>query len=495
MSVAEEPQAIEITNLGPIPRLTLPILPGGGVVLALGPNGSGKTHAVKAVQALYDSSVRPGLSHTDGTPNGTIAGPGLTIRLGKVNTKRGELEVEAIDSECDPSKLVDPGIVDPVAADRDRLRRLTRMRRVQVSDEAWQELLAKAPGGGIAAESVLIDGFDAVAQAAQIKKRLNDEALTLEKDGKAKESKANGLREAVKDVPKTAPACDGSAEDWSDKIADAKRKRAARAEAMERAEASKAKLAELGDGLSVQDAADRYNAASNEATDTAATVAELEEQLDEARRIHEAKRADLHRAHDALQAAERHYRLRKESLAAIESVVPDAPSDEELAELEARKVAANEAEKTAQRVAEAAAQRAKADATYEEARQALNAAEDLRTLAKRTDDILAAALASAGLQGVQVHDGRLCVATDRGPRELFADLSQGEKWKFAIEQSAAGFDAANDRMRLLPVCQEAWEGLDPTNRRLVDLLAKQHRVTIYSAQAADGELRAEEYAG
>lgn len=498
MSIAE-PKSIDIDNVGAIGHLSFPILEEGGVFLATGPNGSGKSTALLGVRALYDPSVRPGLNKSDAAPSGKIAAPGLEIRLGKVNTKKGELEVVSIDCDCDPSKLVDPGIQNPAAADRERTRILIRMRGIKIDRERWANLLAGVKRAGLAEE--MPEELDAVGQAAFIKKKLNDDALTLEKEGKAKESTANGLREAVKDVPRDRVAVPESSDSIAELIADAKRKRTAKAEAEASTAEAREKLTKIdGEGRDL----DAEHRAAIKAESQAWTslqvvvdeILELEKRLDSLRG-HEKVLSEKHTSATRERAsAEERLRVRNETAALLESLVPSAPSDEELADLERRKANAKAIEDANARVAEAAAQRAKADAVYEEARVALNSAEDLRTLAKRTDEVIAEALATSGIEGVSVNEGRLCVATDRSPTELFGELSSGEKWSFAIGQVAARLnDAPEGSARLVSIEQPAWEGLDPKNRRLVYSLSKQYRVNVYSAVAGEGELRVEEYAG
>lgn len=78
--------------------------------------------------------------------------------------------------------------------------------------------------------------------------------------------------------------------------------------------------------------------------------------------------------------------------------------------------------------------------------------------------------------------------TKRG-ETFFNDLSAGERWKIALD---VAIDAVGER-GLIPLAQEAWEGLDPVNRRLIADHVRGRKVTVITAQCDAGELRAEPF--
>ena len=111
------------------------------------------------------------------------------------------------------------------------------------------------------------------------------------------------------------------------------------------------------------------------------------------------------------------------------------------------------------------------------AKQHRSDADKLRAAGKATDDILSGLVGKLGT-ALKVKSGRLILDTKRG-ETCFADLSPGERWKIAldiaIEQVGAG--------GVLPIPQEAWESLDPTNRRmLAEHVAGKH-VTFITAES------------
>ena len=78
------------------------------------------------------------------------------------------------------------------------------------------------------------------------------------------------------------------------------------------------------------------------------------------------------------------------------------------------------------------------------------------------------------------------ISTDRGPDELFGELSHGERWKAAIDVCVSS--VGNKALIVIP--QEAWEGIDPANRTELADHAKSNHVTILTAECGDGEIEA-----
>jgi hypothetical protein len=112
-------------------------------------------------------------------------------------------------------------------------------------------------------------------------------------------------------------------------------------------------------------------------------------------------------------------------------------------------------------IREAREAKARADQFAGLASQLRADAERLRDAAKATDTVLSDAVASDTLW---VEDGRLMVKHD-----------------------------ARGKCPFGPIPQHAYEGLDPDNRRLIHETARELRVNILTAEAANGELRAETY--
>lgn len=177
---------IELNHVGPIEHLTIPCPKDGGVVVLKGRNGSGKSHALESVEAIYSASSRKGLRHKDGVPSGTIVGMGVTVRLGRQNTVRGKLDelvCESLEGRVDPSQLVDPGIKDPIKADARRLQSLIRLGNIKVPAETWSASL------GTAADDIVVQDLvddDPIVTADRIRRRLHEVARKQEKQAQSK---------------------------------------------------------------------------------------------------------------------------------------------------------------------------------------------------------------------------------------------------------------------------------------------------------------------
>ncbi|KKM99272.1 hypothetical protein LCGC14_1149470 [marine sediment metagenome] len=118
-------------------------------------------------------------------------------------------------------------------------------------------------------------------------------------------------------------------------------------------------------------------------------------------------------------------------------------------------------------------------------------AERLRAAAKATDAVLSNALAVTGCP-LRVEAERLVVTTDRGPSTFYADLSQGERSRIAVDLAIEAVGEGG----LIPLVQEFWEGLDPKNQRAIATAAREADVSILTAKATDGEtVTAEVFAG
>ena len=129
-----------------------------------------------------------------------------------------------------------------------------------------------------------------------------------------------------------------------------------------------------------------------------------------------------------------------------------------------------------------------ASALKHAALQAEKEAIRLRDAAKATDDVLSKAVQSLGCS-LRVSHGRLVTDTERG-EELFADLSEGEKYSLVIPIAIEAVGKGG----LITLPQEAWQGLDPANKRLVASKVEGSGVILLTAQATeDSELKAEQF--
>ena len=475
---------IELNNVGPIEHLSIPVPEGGGVVVLKGPNGSGKTHGIDATASLYDKGVRKSMTKSDGVPSGTITGKGVTVRLGRVNTAKGELECESLDGRVDPSQLVDPGIKDAEKADAKRLAAVVRLGGVIVSPEAW--LASLGPDPIVPIEN--LTGDDPVVIADRIRRAYHKAALELEKESGSKSNQGTTLLESVAELPTEVADADELAKAFdtaSEALTVATTRHDSYQESLLAFEGAKEKLA----GLPLVDVSGLA-----EERDHFANLASLRaEEIEEAEKALSAMKADfseLESSHtlavQKLDAANEQESARLSLKAVLEAGLPKEVTRDEIGKLTLAKSEARTAIQNAEVVRRGIETRNNADKMLELAEAAAAKAVKYRDVARSTDAVLEQALVDAGFEAVKIHDGRLCVASDRG-LEPFSELSHGERWRMALDFAAQGLPEGS----VLPVAQEAYEALDPSNRQQIAELAKERGLVIVTALASDGDLRAE----
>lgn len=495
-------KSISLEHVGPIKQLSVPVPEGGGVVVLRGPNGSGKTHAVKAVEAMVNPAVRRSLRASDGVPSGRIDGLGLTIRLGRSNTARGELEAQALDASCDPSVLVDPGLKDADAADRKRLGTLVRLAGLRLTAEDWATMFEGMQDLREFVDLEAMAGDDPVQTADRIRRRLHELALKEERLGQTADQESEALMRTVAEVDLSASVDEEAIrhriKTRSELLVVGRQQREAAEKARTLAERARRELdAERMAGDTLAEAETRVRSAAERLCEAGQTVERAKEVLRMAQaelaKAEESQRlaaAEARHATDVLSNARQREAEREKWQDVLSASIPACPSEAELAEI-AQHLDADQTDLSyCGVVKQAKARREQAAELKDRAHGFAQRAEQLRTMARSTDGVLEQALERAGFCRVKVHDGRLCVESDRG-LEPVSELSHGERWKLALDLAASGLGAGG----LLAVCQEAWESLDPSNRQHVAGLAKERGLVIVTAEATGGDLRAEEFAG
>jgi hypothetical protein len=503
MNVATKPnESIVIQNVGPISRLEIPIPEGGGVVVLRGECGQGKSHAIKSVAALRDNGARNELRPTDGWPSGSVEGLGVTVRLGRRNTARGELVCESLDSGVDPSVLVDPGIKDPVKADSRRLATLVQLAAIQVPTERWVQQCDRF-ADSIAVKDLVSD--NPVETADRIRRRLHEFALSQEKIGESQVGEAATLAKSVADVDVKSdcdPVAQAAMIDAANTaLAEAKAKQAAFSTAAQAYSAAKAKLADTKAGLMSVEMCEGHLAlaivtherAWSELSSVSSQLQSLERQVEAMRGIVQSAQSDADRKAQAIKDAEHNLqtaRAQHADIAELEKLVraqlPDHVPDEVIADLFAKRSQALEAAKQGEVVRRAKETLAKAEALAKKGNDTLAEAEAVRIIARSTDQVLEQALVDAGYDTIRVLDGRLCVISERG-HEPVSELSTGERWELALDIAARSLPSGG----LLSVHQEGWQALDPSLRSRVAAMAKARGLVIVTAQVDAGQLRAE----
>lgn len=479
--------AIEISDVGPVQQLTIPVHP--GVVVLRGPNDCGKSETLKAVSRLAGGN--DAISCREKAASGSVEGLGVKITVRQSARRSGELEALSIEGKLSIADLVSPPIKDPAAADRHRIKALLQLTGV----EADWAMFAHLHGvrDHISHDSMECD--DLVEMAAKIKRDL-EAASRKEADAAEKaDSQAAALKQSADGVD-SAIETDGDLLQAA--LEDALYNQGQIVSQSRSAEEAKARAVTASERLSKKTSPPDVEGAEKELADRqaacdefAATVRKLEEQLvavkaewraAEMRLVAAAERVKLEKAHAESVACW------KETIGAAASV--ECPTPEQIEAAATKVKQAREAiEKAA--VARQAKKNAEESRTlYDLANSHRKAADQLRDAARATDNVLSDAVDSDSLT---VKGGRLVTKhSDRG-EVFYAERSDGTRWKIAIDEAIKRIRMSGDGMGLIPIPQASWSELDPANKAAIHEYAVRNNVVIVTAEATDGELRAEAF--
>lgn len=477
-------RAVEIENVGPIERLTVP-LPPSGVVVLHGRNGAGKSHALAALDSLV--SGRGKLPCRDGARSGMVEGVGARLSIGRSTRRTGEAEVATLEGRFDISQLVDPGLKDSEAADKARIKALIQLSGAKADAAEFAALLPEGVSLGSLVEAAE-QSADPVTLAAQIKRALESQARAQEKIAAEKRTEATAIRQNAGGVDDAGP----SLQETEAAIQEAllaeqavKQKAASVAEQIAAAANARKALAELqaGDTQDVAavsemlaDAKKRVETIRGERADLMAKLTEIQQAIREAdSRINSALATEGGLAVQLDNAKKRATRTQvlENVIAAAPEPVPQAEIDaasDRLAEAKGRyglAVQADNARKALER----------ANAVLEAATEATRRADLLRNAGRALDDVLSGMVARV-TDALKVSGGQLVVAATGEP---FERLSHGEGWRIALEIAANMVGTGG----IVVVPQEAWEGQDPINRAEIAEIARAVGILIVTAECSD----------
>lgn len=503
---------IYVENVGKIDRFTIPIADEGGITVIRGENDIGKSILIRCVAAIAGEKIR--LSVRDNQPQGLIEGLGVRITVGGRQLSAGELEAETLSGKFSVAELVDPRLKTEAAAAAARIKAL-----LSVTEVHADPTLFYGPCGGkeLFQEHVKPDRLkdaDLVEMARRVREDFHDAARAAEGRSETCYSRAAGLRESIHGLDLEAPHDEEqlrkAREDavrGEDRIT-AKRDECDRA--LKQIEEDEQTLEQLGASLPDLRAKDArlenaIGKAEEEAERVAAAaqeVARLEAELAKAKQTHAAAVEAKDRADQDVAAARESHTdaaAEHERFAAIRERINrrdqwqrERPTDQALEAAKARAVRAREAESRGVEIRRALEVKRKISEAEAEGQEAKIEAERLRDAAVSTDTVLSNAVKSPKFRVV---NGELVVATERGENTPYRELSDGIRWKLALEEAARTLRKfSKSQLALLPVPQEAWDGLSNRNRGLIARYCKHFRISAVTAQADAGDLRAEIYA-
>lgn len=468
--VVESPE-FEISNSGPIKKLRFKAEPGSVTVLR-GPNGSGKTTALNDINRVMGGKA-PKSTKRDGAMNGHVKAPGVTLRVTVAGNGRpsGDLEVTPVDVDLTIADIVDPGVKDPVAADRRRVEALVHV--LQKSADLSRFDKAVEPGGipveDLASQKT-IGCTDVVGMARSLKRDVDEYARDMEKDADDLSAEAEAIRELCAGI-------DLSKESDPDALeAEVEKARDALSQLRVRVDESKRLRESVGDVTAptadeVQEAEENLRVLTNQSTAAAELVLELRDELRQA----EENADNLKRLVDNADITLK--RLRTASEAA--KVVGAAPTDEELVAASQRLEAARKAQTDGASVRLAKEKAPIADKKETEAMFIREKAEVMRNCGKQ---VLLTLSELIGGELFQVdEDGRLLANHPKRGWMFYSEMSDGERWERAIKVVAEEFKETPHSLLLLP--QAAWQDLDATARRAVVDAVKDTPLAIITGEA------------
>jgi len=467
-------RTVEIENVGPIEKLSIP-LPEAGVIVLRGRNGVGKSHALAAVDSLISGRGKPPCR--DGAEKGLVEGFGARLTIGRSQRRTGEAEVVTLEGKLDISQLVQPPIKDEEAADRQRIKALVQLSGQSADLNAFAKIL---PPGMKLDELVPPSerSEDPVVLAGQIKRALEAEARMIEKKLQGLQVDLAAMEQLI-----TEPPQPGIPEVQEEAIAQAKAAyiEAQKAEAALRVRAEEVKKrrqqAEKAKSVlaSLQADLEKQNVETLQTQEK-----ELAEQIGKLEKALAVARERLNQVQQQLQKA----RQVQSQVEQLKQVIAETPEPISQADLEAASQAVEKARQNLERLESLRRNQqlaAQAQQLTEKIRRGEAVAALVRDAARSTDQVLSD-MVSQVTSRLRVEGGRLVCDTDRGV-EPFGELSPGERWRIALEVAAQQVG----RGGLVTVPQEAWGALDPVNRAEIAQIARQVGVVILTAEADAAE--------
>lgn len=482
-------------NVGPVSEISIPIPDGGGIVVFRGANGTGKSTVLDTIQAAVSGSGK--VPVRDGALNAQFDGFGVTMKIGRSARRIGECEVHSLESRFDLSALVDPGIADPEKADAHRIKALVAL----VSAKADAELFYPLAGGPDEFDAIVspaaVTHTDLLLMAGAIKRDFEAASRKAANEAGTAKARADAARKSAEGVD-VAAKCDGAALQKELEIAvGAKAKIEAEQLGMARtiraAEASRQQLnrsRETYTGPSAEDAADADGLSRRALALAESAVRAAQLALRDAERSEDAARREASAAAGVAQSAKQHAEMIATWQAQIDAAASLAPVNAgDVIRAQGSVEDAREAVENGAIVRRAKAALVAADVAEEERATHEAEADALRNAAKGVDDVLSSVVAKSGvplrIEPVE-NRMRLTLETKRG-RTCFGELSDGERWRLALDIAIQAVGQGGE----ITLAQHAWEGLDFDNRRAIAQQARDGGILIYTAQADEGELRAE----
>jgi hypothetical protein len=455
-----------------------------------GPNDCGKSVTLDAVSRLAGGNGA--VTCRDKAAAGSVEGLGVKISVRQSARRSGELEALSLEGNLNIADLVTPPIKDPVAADRHRIKALLQLTGAHAD---WAMF---APFYGvrdhISHESM--ECADLVEMAAKIKRDL-EAASRKEADAAEKaDARAFACKQALEgidlDVETNADLLQGALEDALFEQGQITAKSQSAKESIDRAREAQERLDKEASPPDVEGAKANLRGHIDCVEAFINQVEELESQLTKAKASLATARANESSAKERLRLEEAHAESVKGWRETIEaSKAIEVPNLDAIKRASARVSECRQAIERAAVVRRAKSKASEATILSDEAKSHRKAADKLRESARATDDVLSEAVASESLT---VRGCRLITQHPERGEVFYAERSDGTRWKLAIDEAIKRIrQLGAERTAIIPIPQAAWSELDPANKAAIHEYAVEKGVTIITAEATDGELRAEAF--
>lgn len=489
---------VTINNIGPIGHAEIILKP--GINRLRGKNESGKSTAIRAVQALTSDAAMETLTPKDGTPVGFVQCGAMTLEIGRRVKRSGFAEVVSIKDPTDIDVLVDPGVKGDDARMRNRIKALLAITGQQITKQDFVDTLPAA------VHDILEDKVEFVSDplesAKRVKRAIETYAREYEREADAKNGEILEVIRSMPECPEVLP--------WTE------------AELKADLEAAVRRKIELEtETRMASEVAAQVQAAQQQATGLATseqelrTLLTLKEEADASLRDRQQRMIAATQARDEAQAAlDRAERAcdnaHQESVAIAQRVKDISNTVERLREVK------NIAERNVPVPPDASeftvieeqrnmilknleAVKAKGKQVEAQGRVAMmrdqhkvfeHQAVVHREAAQAVYDVLSKKLNAPGLK---VKDGEFVLDELGRDGELFDRLSDGKRYQVAIRIATKALRAQHgpEDILVIGIQQKAWEGLDESNQALIEETAIAENVAIVTAQHSMGPLSVE----
>lgn len=502
-------RSIEIRNVGRIEEIVIPCPADGGLVVLVGENGVGKSTALNAVDYALGRDVREKPTKTFGVPgSGLIESEslGVMVKIGQSARRSGELAVQTLTDDFGTDQLIDPREVDPVSADRRRIKSLLKLKGSTAAPEDFLDLFDDRAEMDRLLSPETLKKTDLVELAGAIKRDLQARARGIEDQAGNAEKRVLVLREELSGVEAEAVRAVNIQQlrnDYAEALGRASELKVQREKYLNAVATIERLLREKADVERTAERAEAVNrikeAKLKSLTEIASEVAELEESIRNLQQGLEVKKQAMQTAKAELELAGSEAEKVAVAVAALQNLekqingIGDTPevSENQIAEAEQCCESKRGAMLDAEKLADSAEKFRLLDREESLLKTLQREAVELREVAAGTDYILSHCVQELGteIQVVSDDDGapRLAVPDAVRGRKYFAELSQGEKVKLVVK--LAIHLVGRGGVFVLP--QGYFQDLDPSAKmELADLLHGTGVVAI-TAKCDEGPLRVE----